>query len=335
MLTCWVVTDGKAGMESQCLGLAQALGITPVVKRVRLRPFWRVVTPYLRLGGRRQFAPESDSLAPPWPNLVIATGRQSIAAALWIKSASRGHTRLVQLQNPGFAWNRFDLIVVPEHDRLFRANVISTRGALHRITPSLLARSREQWARVFAPLPRPRIAVLIGGSNSAYRLGPTEMEKLARKLVACAHSMQGSLMVTPSRRTGREAMQAFTRAVAGVPNHMWDMQGENPYFGILASADFIVVTSDSVNMISEAASTGKPVYVEHLPGGSAKSARFLDGLREAGIVRDFAGELAPYAYAPPDDMTAVVECVQQLLRADGAPASAGPGNTVARAATNA
>jgi hypothetical protein len=166
-------------------------------------------------------------------------------------------------------------------------------------------------------LPRPFIAVLIGGSNSIYRLGSDEMLRMATKLVACARSLQGSLLITPSRRTAPDAIAALAPSLTGVPHYLWNMQGNNPYFALLGLADFIVVTCDSVNMISEAASTGKPVYVEALPGGSVKSNRFLDGLRDAGVVRDFAGTLSPYAYTPLDDMTKVVERVRRLLRNAG------------------
>ena len=317
MLTCWVVTDGKAGMESQCLGLAEALGLAPMLKRVRLRPFWRTVTPHLRFGGRRQFAAGGESLIPPWPDLVIASGRQSVAAALWIKKRSGGKALAIQVQNPGTAWRRFDLIIAPEHDRLRGRNVISTRGALHRVTTQILALNAARWAPAFAHLPRPFIAVLIGGPNPVYRLGPDEMAAFSARLVGCARALRGSLLMTPSRRTGTVAIAALRQGIAGVPHYLWDMQGENPYFGILGLSDFIVVTCDSVNMISEAASTGKPVYVETLPGGSAKSTMFLNQLSGAGVVRDFTGTLSPYVYAPLEDMTRVVDRVRHLLRSAG------------------
>ena len=313
MLSCWVLTDGKAGMESQCIGLAEALGLSPKVKRIVLRPFWRKVTPYLRFGGTLQFAPESDALTPPWPDLVIATGRQSVAAALWLKRASGGKARLIQLQNPGIAWRQFDLVVTPEHDRLSGTNVISTRGSLHRVTSGVLSSAAEKWSHVFAHLPRPYIAVLVGGSNAVYRLGPDEITGLAGKLSDCARALHGSLLITPSRRTGDAARAVLAQAVSGVPHYLWDMQGENPYFGLLGLADSIVVTCDSVNMISEAASTGKPVYVELLPGGSAKSSRFLNELRQSGVVRDFNGKLSPYTYEPLDDMTRVLARVLEIL----------------------
>lgn len=327
MLRCWVVTDGKAGMESQCLGLAEALGLEPVVKRVTLRKFWRTVTPYIRIGGHAQFAPDGDPLAPPWPDILIASGRQSVAAALWVKTRSGNRTIAVQVQNPGIARWRFDLIIAPEHDRLAGRNVISTRGALHRVTPAMLSRSAAPWSSRFSHLPRPYIALLMGGSNGVYRLGTEEAAKLAAKLKTCAGTSGGSLLITPSRRTGEEAIAALTAGVHGVPFFMWDMQGENPYFALLALADYIVVTCDSVNMISEAASTGKPVYVEMLPGGSEKSSWFLDRLRGDGIIRNFAGALAPYRYSPLDDMMRAVERVRRLIGArkpagaDSAPAT--------------
>jgi len=313
-LSCWVVTDGKAGMESQCVGLAEALGLTPIVKRVRLRAPWRQLTPYVRFGGRAQFTRESDALAPPWPDLLIATGRHSVAASLLVKKMSGGRTRNVQLQNPAIGPEHFDLVVVPRHDELSGDNIVSTRGALHRVTPNLLLEGAEKLAPKIVHLARPYVSVLIGGSNAAYRLGKLEMTTLARQLASCARDMKASLLVTPSRRTGEEALRILKAELDGVPHYLWDMEGENPYFGLLGLADFIVVTSDSVNMVSEAASTGKPVYVAHLPGGSAKFARFHDTLRKDGVTRPFAGTLAAYFYAPLDDMAVVAARVKALLR---------------------
>jgi hypothetical protein len=112
--SCWVVTDGKAGMESQCMGLAEALSVSPVIKHVSLRAPWRQLTPFFRWGGIRQFAPLSDELAEPWPKLLIATGRHSVAASLLIKRLSDGYTRTVQIQNPVISARHFDLVVVPQ-----------------------------------------------------------------------------------------------------------------------------------------------------------------------------------------------------------------------------
>jgi mitochondrial fission protein ELM1 len=309
-----VVTDGKAGMQSQCVGLAESLGLTPIVKRVRLRAPWRQLTPYVRFGGRMQFTRDSDELAPPWPDLLIATGRHSVAASLMVKRLSGRRTKTVQLQNPAIAASHFDLVVVPRHDRLEGANIVSTRGALHRITKDALRAGAESLAPKVAHLARPYVSVLIGGSNAAYRLGPAEMTAFAKELASCARALSASLLITPSRRTGEENLRILQNELGGAPHYLWDGEGDNPYFGLLGLADFIVVTCDSVNMVSEAASTGKPVYVADLPGGSEKFARFHQSLRDEGVTRPFAGTLAPYAYKPLDDVGLVAARVKALLR---------------------
>jgi mitochondrial fission protein ELM1 len=308
------VTDGKAGMESQCVGLAEALGFAPVVKRVRLRWPWRELTPYVRTGGRAQFESSSDTLSPPWPDLLIATGRHSIAASMLVKRLSGGRTKTVQLQNPVIDPKHFDLVVTPRHDRLKGANVLSTRGALHRITPELLGQGAEQLAFQVMRLERPFIGVLIGGSNGAYRFGQAEMTTLARQLAECARSMNASILVTPSRRTDENVLRTLEIELLRVPHYVWDGRGNNPYFGLLGLADFLVVTCDSVNMVSEAASTGKPVYVFDLPGGSEKFSRFHSALREEGVTRPFTGTIAPYTYQPLDDVGTVAQRVRTLLR---------------------
>jgi mitochondrial fission protein ELM1 len=281
---------------------------------VRLRSPWRQLTPYFRFGGRAQFTPESDSLAAPWPDLLIATGRHSVAASILVKKLSGGKTRNVQLQNPVIAASHFDLVVVPRHDQLQGDNIISTRGALHRITPELLRKGADDLRPEIVHLARPYVSVLIGGSNAAYRLGPTEMTKLSRELAAVARDRKASLLVTPSRRTDEECLAILKAELAAVPHYLWDGRSENPYFGLLGLADFIVVTSDSVNMVSESASTGKPVYVVDLPGGSAKFERFHRALRADGVTRVFAGKLEPYAYTALDDVGVVAARVQALLR---------------------
>ena len=312
-----MVTDGKAGMESQCVGLAEALGFSPVVKRVSLRTPWRQLTPFLRIGRRMQFAGTSDALMPPWPDLLIATGRHSVAASLFVRrmSARDGkRTVTVQLQNPAIAPSHFDLVVVPRHDGLSGPNILSTRGALHRVTPAVLRAGAERLAPSVARLRRPYVAVLLGGSNGAYRFDAGSGRKLGALVAAAARPLSASLLVTPSRRTGNDALAALQKAIGDTPKFVWSGKGDNPYFGMLGLADFVVATCDSVNMVSEAASTGKPLYVFDLPGGSAKFTRFHDGLRKDGIARAFEGRLEAYAHPPLDDMAAVAARVRALLR---------------------
>ena len=315
-VTCWVVSDGKAGMENQCLGLAAALGVTPVVKRIKLRSPWKQLSPFLRHGLGHAFSTEGDAITPPWPDLLIATGRASVPASLYVRRMSRKEggrgTLTVQIQNPVIDSSRFDLVVVPRHDALTGRNVMTTRGSLHRVTPEMLAHEASQFAPQVAHLPSPRIAVLIGGSNSVYSFGEREMRVLVDQLAALA-GREGSLMITPSRRTGEANLAMLQEGLKGTPSYIWDGQGPNPYYGMLGLADTILVTCDSVNMVSEACSTGKPVMVIQLPGGSDKFRRFHQAMRDDGMTRPFNGQLEKWSYAPLDDMRLVAERIEEML----------------------
>ncbi|MDA8231939.1 MAG: mitochondrial fission ELM1 family protein [Magnetospirillum sp.] len=314
--TCWVVTDGKPGMENQCLGLAEAMGLAPTVKRIALRAPWKQLSPaVLRIGNCWALAPHGDRLDPPWPDVLIATGRASVAPSLHVRSASPGTFR-IQIQDPAVRPSLFDLVVVPRHDRLRGTNVLVTRGALHRVTPAIVADAAARLGPAYAHLPHPRVAVLVGGSNGAYTLTPEIMADFAGKLAAMARESGAGLLVTPSRRTGAENEAILRRALAGLPAAIWDGNGENPYFALLGLADAIVATPDSVNMVCEAATTGKPVYVAELPGGSRKFDAFHQGLREDGVTRPFEGRLERWDYAPLDDTARVAaEALRRMTRA--------------------
>ncbi|MGQ0663296.1 MAG: mitochondrial fission ELM1 family protein [Pseudomonadota bacterium] len=299
--TCWIVTAGHAGLESQCRGLAEALGLDAALKRVRARAPWRWLPSRLWPWPFAAQAPDGDRLGPPWPDLVISCGHVGATLALAIKRASGGRTRAVHIQHPKMNPKHFDLAIIPRHDRLRGDNVIVSQAAIHPVTPVKLAEAARRWAPALAHLPRPLIAVLIGGSNGRHVLRRDTMTGIADRLAELARGHGAGLGVTPSRRTG-PANQAILRVrLAGVPSFVWDGNGANPYLGLLALADAIVVTEDSVSMTSEACATGKPVYVIRLPGGSRRLRRFQAELAAAGMTRPFDGRLETWSYAPPDD----------------------------------
>jgi len=315
-VTCWVVTDGKSGMENQCLGLAEALGLAPTVKRVKLRMPWRQLSPFLRLGLGFAFSVEGDPVAPPWPDLMIATGRHSVPAPLYARRESlKGGKRTftVQLQNPVIDPSRFDLVVVPRHDGISGPNVMTTKGALHRVTPAMLKCEAEKLLPQIAHLPSPRIAVLIGGTNAVYQLTPREMAPLVIQLAGLAKTTGGSLLVTPSRRTGEANLALLQSGLTDVPSFVWNGEGANPYYGMLGLADYVLVTCDSVNMVSEACTTGKPVYVIDLPGGSDKFRRFHQSMRDDGLARRFEGKFEQWSYPPLNDVQLVAERIREMM----------------------
>jgi mitochondrial fission protein ELM1 len=313
---CWVMSDGRAGMEIQCLGLAEALGLDPVVKRVAGRRPLRWFTPWLRPGALWNLRRSSSPLEPPWPDLIVASGRQPIAPALKIRQLARRQgqrVHLVQIQDPAFDPRRFDVIVAPKHDPLRGPNVVFTLGSMHRVTPARLAEAGRRFAGEVTALPRPLVGVLLGGNSRVHRFTAARAAALGGELASLARSSGAGLWITASRRTPPEILAALLAPLGGLPHRVWDGQGENPYFGILALADLLVVTEDSVNMTSEAVAAGRPVLVAPLEGGSDKFAAFHAEMRARGFTRPFAGRCEIWTQQPFDEPGAVAAEIRRRI----------------------
>jgi uncharacterized protein len=298
--TVWAIHDGKIGMANQVIGLAEALAWPFSEKRLAIRSPWSHLAPALWLRPMSAVGPESDQLTPPWPNIVIGCGRNTVVLARAIKRRSGGKTFWVQIQDPRFARAEVDLVVAPQHDPARGGNVFQTLGAVHRVTKAKMAEAAARFAPILAPLKRPLVAVLIGGDNAVYRLTEERFAALCDALGKLAEAGYG-LAITPSRRTSPERLSLLHTKLQDVPAFIWDGRGDNPYFAMLGTADAIVVTADSVSMVSEAASTGKPVHIVELEGGSRKFAQFHRAMREAGITRPFTGMIETWHYEPLDD----------------------------------
>jgi mitochondrial fission protein ELM1 len=291
-----ILCEAYAGLEAQARGLAEAAGLDPALRTLRARSGWRHIAP--AWWPWPLAAVEPEALAPPLPPLLIGCGGKaaSVLAALRGQVAAR-----VIIQHPRLALERFDLVVAARHDGIAGRNVIVTRTALHRATPARMAAGAAAWRPRLAHLPRPLVGVLVGGSNGRFRLGLREAAALADKLARMMRVERVGVALTPSRRTA----PAVTRHLADTlePLGAWvhDLTGDNPYMGLLGLADLLVVTSDSVSMMSEAVATAAPVLVERLPGRSRRIEAFLAGLLRDGRVRPFTGRLDSWPVRPLDD----------------------------------
>jgi mitochondrial fission protein ELM1 len=308
----WVVTQGAAGMENQCLGLAERLPLPVRVFRIQLKKPWRWLAPRSLGAPLAHTAEASDKLAPPWPRLLIGCGRQSIPISQAVKRASSGRTTTVQCQDPRIAPRKFDLVIPPKHDNLSGPNVFPIIGSPNCVTSARLAEVYRQFAPLFERLRSPRVAVLIGGASSTHgSLDTAAAERLGAMLQQIAGDH--GLMVSTSRRTGAEGAAIIRGHIANTDAFWWDGSGDNPYLGMLAWADAFVVTADSVNMICEAAATGKPIHVFPLSGGRHKALIFQKSLTLRGITRPFEGEIAQWSYTPLDETGRAVERIKALL----------------------
>ncbi len=311
---CWVISDGRMGMVNQCLGLAEAIGLPVEVKTVHPRAPWTWLPVTTWPSPFRSLGPDSTPLDPPWPRLIVACGWRSIPFVRAVKRLSGGATFTVQLQDPRIAVSHFDLVVPPEHDLLSGPNVVTTLGSPNRITRNKLAAAAAQWAPRFAHLPSPRVGVLIGGKSNAYSFGEADAQRLASQLKQLTDDGY-SLIVTPSRRTGEAQTRIVSRALEGTNAFVWDSKGDNPYFAILALCDSFLVTSDSTNLLTEAATTGKPVHIVDVPGGNEKFARLHSALIARGIARRFSGKIENWQYLPLEDTAHVAAEIKRRMAA--------------------
>ena len=255
----WVLADPRAGTAAQALGIAERLDRAFRTVPLGWGPLARLPLRWPTLAGLT--AETRRTIAVPWPALAISAGRRAAPVALWL--AKHG-VRTVHCMRPHFAERRFELLVVGRHDSPPEAsNILPILGATHRMSPARLAAARDEWA-AFGELPSPRVALLLGGPPRGEGMSAEAAAAIARQVAGFA----GSVLATGSRRTGAPAESAVAEALAGLPQHLhrWGDGGANPYAGMLAWADAVVVTGDSVSMLSEALATTAAVFIAD-PGG--------------------------------------------------------------------
>lgn len=315
-LSAWVLTDGKAGDEQQCLGVTDALGLSPEIRRVSPRAPFAWAMPWGPIDPREEPGRGSSPIAPPFPDLLVGSGRRAVPYLRAVKTASGGRTFTVFLKDPRVGTGAADLIWVPEHDSLRGRNVVVTLTPPHRVSAARLAAARQQPDPRLAALPSPRVAVLAGGASRHHRFSQADVARFGRDLARLAAG-GASLMATASRRTPPALRDRLRRLIAEHGGFFWDgaaqSSGGNPYVALLGLADAIVATADSFNMVGEAAATGRPVLVFEPSGGHPKLSAFIAGLRRYGAVNPFTGRLESYGYEPLDSTPVVAEAIASGL----------------------
>lgn len=300
----WVLADPRAGTAAQALGIGERLGVPFRAIGLEYDALARVPWPWPTLVGLTPAA--RRDVKPPWPRLVIAAGRRAAPVARWL---GRRGAHTVHAMRPGFGAAAFDLLVVGRHDSPAAApHLIEILGATHRLTPALLVAARQAWAAEFGSIPAPRVALLVGGPVRGVGLPPD----FAALLAEGAMRFGGSVLATTSRRTGEAATAALAAALAGVPHrlHRWGEGGANPYAGLLAWADAIVVTGDSVSMVSEALTTAVPVFVAISGDLGPRHRALMAALRQAGQVRPIEAAPTLFARSPLDETGRVVAAIR-------------------------
>ncbi|MFC3716632.1 mitochondrial fission ELM1 family protein [Luteimonas soli] len=291
------VSDGRAGNARQAGALAAALAEgEPGRCTLAPRAPWRWLAPRRFPGSASAFGDNFVRLLAAPPDIAIGCGRQAALATRLLRA--RG-AKTVQILDPRIDPVHWDIVVAPLHDGLSGANVITTLGSLHPVDDAWLARARAQFAALEA-LPRPRTALLVGGGSAHVRFDLEAFEALASLLDAALARDGGSVLATASRRTPVEIREALRERYRDAPGLAWrdEADGPNPYPGLLAWADRIACSPDSVNMVSEACATRAPVHVFEPGRVHGRPRRFLDALLANGRIRAMDATLAPFDVEP-------------------------------------
>lgn len=261
----WVIAGYRAGENSQLVALAEALGLPYELKRLSYRRF-EFRTNLFRgsnLRGIRLAA--SDRLHAPWPDLLLAAGMRNEPVGRWICDQSGGRTKIVHVGRPWADPARFDLVITtPQYSLPQRPNVLQNVMTMHSVNEATMTAAANQWQTQFASLPRPYIAVIVGGNSGPYTFGARAAVRLAQQASQLSQARGGSLLITSSARTAPAALRELQRGIAGVPHYFYRWRPgaqHNPYYAYLALADALIVTADSISMLTEACATGKPVYM--------------------------------------------------------------------------
>lgn len=269
MPVVWLIDAYRAGERAQLRALALALGWPFEIRSLVYRSYAIGSKLFRRSDLAGIDLAASVPLEPPWPDLVISCGMANEPVCRWIRDQSGGRTRIVHVGRPWSLPEQFDLVITtPQYRLVSHPNVLLNELTLHQVGEQQLSEAAARWRDIFSDLPGPKLAVVAGGNSGPYTFGPLSAARLARQACDRARELGGSLLVSSSSRTSAAALAAFESEL-DVPSYLYRWRAEdpdNPYFGILALADELIVSGDSISMLSEAVATGKPLWMYDLGG---------------------------------------------------------------------
>ncbi|MFC1659694.1 mitochondrial fission ELM1 family protein [Pseudomonadota bacterium] len=330
----WVLTDDRIGTSSQSTGLADNLtklgNYNIITKNIKYNSFVKLPNCIRRSSLIGVKIGESDLLNPlnkneKQPDIIICAGRRLAPVALYIKKRLESKVSIIHITNPHLSFRKFDFVIIPKHDGFKDAkNIITTYGAINKINKETIEEESKKWKKELSKYANPKIAIILGGNTKSTKFLPESFEKLGKVVSDIAQYMGGSLLITTSRRTDPECISALERSVK-VENYFYNWVEEskkshtdNPYFAYIGLADYVVATGDSMSMLSEICSTGKPLYIYYgkneIP---SKHLRFCKSLINSGYAKKLELnsniKLTKYKYKPLNEVERVAKLIHKSL----------------------
>ena len=305
-----LLTEGMHGMISQAEGLAKALNINFTHRKVELKSFWNFIPPSLTPRSNISF----KEFEIPDFDLIISCGRKSVIPSIYLKQNSRKQIYNIHIQDPKINFKLFDFIIAPEHDEISGSNVISTKGAIHYLNKSEIVSNSEYLKSLIKTGKRKIISLILGGPTKYYEYSKENIEKIFNKLSNLIQKEDFQLVVIPSIRTPKNTIQ-FAKEFFDENHTVIEQVDKKAYLSALALSEFIVVTCDSSSMISEAALTGKPIYVANiLPKRKDKRfQKFRKIFKDLNIIKNLDDNHENWNYEILDETNRVAKIIKESL----------------------
>ena len=312
-LKALLLTQGMHGMISQVEGLAKALGLSYKHQKVELKSFWNLIPP--------KISPISENLVKNKfvcdCKVIISCGRKSVIPSIALKKRLGNEIFNIHIQDPKISFKHFDLIVSPKHDNLMGENIINTTGAIHYLTKKEIL-DNSQYLGIEKDKRRELVAFIIGGPNKYYKYSEKQIHEVFNKVKTLFTPDKFKIIVIPSYRTPENILKIAFNTFS-VDHHVVKTIDKKAYLSALAISDYIVVTCDSTSMISEAAMTGKPVYIAMMkslkPTGRFK--KFYSQLRDLGITRELENSIENWSYNKLNEVTRIAPIVKAKMKKNG------------------
>jgi len=293
-LKALLLTEGMHGMISQVEGMAKALNTEYIHETVRLNFPWNLIPPKLTpvsntILKNKIYINENDNV-----DIIISCGRKSVVPSVILKKKNP-KIFTIHIQDPKVSLSNFDVIVAPEHDGLNGNNVYSSKGAIHYITKSEIDKTKSYLMKNINN--EKVVSLILGGPNKYYKFDNDQLINIFNMIKSNFVSKGYSVIVIPSMRTPKDSIELAIREM-GTCGHVVKGIDKQAYLSAYALANYVVVTCDSTSMISEAATSGKPIFVAHMKPkkNNYRFQKFFRLFREMGIIRDLGEKVETWTY---------------------------------------
>ena len=322
----WVLTDDRIGSNNQSIALAEKLSNNFIVKNIKynfLIKIPNIIRQSTLIGVDKK---KSDDINNNFPDIIISAGRRLSSVALNIKKKSNKKIFLINILNPNLNFKKFDLVILPKHDNFNIEkynNIIEINGSLTKINKELMDLDVKKWAPFFNNYKKPFISFLIGGDTKNYKFDNEKFESIIKHISKLINNINGTLLLNTSRRTNNQCLSILKKYITCdyyFYNWQEKLGNDSPYFSFLGLSDYIIVTADSMSMISDACSTGKPVYV-YIPTDkiSKKHLNFVNIMKKENYIKLFNEnliEFEKYFYTPLNEVERIANIVKDRIKND-------------------